>query len=284
MPETEKREPVVWLDGVSLPASEALVPALTPGWLQGFGLFETIGVREGRPFALERHLRRLERGAGRLGLPPPPPEVLRGAVRSVIEENRLTEALVRVTVSAAGVPAPGAPPSVQVLAHSRPLPDASKPLKLASVPWRRNEFSVLGGLKTVCYAENSLALEWARRRGAEEALFLNTSGDVCEGSATNLFLVRNGQVITPWLDSGCLPGVTRGLVLEICGKTGVPCVERAVTPADVAAAEEAFVTSSGRGAQPVEAVDGIVFRRAPGPVTVALRRELANLWKNTSEP
>ena len=156
-------------------------------------------------------------------------------------------------------------------------------IALVTVPWRRNEFGVLSGLKTTSYAENPAALDWARLRGGGEALFWNTGGDLCECAMSNLFLVRRGQVITPSLGSGCLPGVTRALTLDLCLAADIPYVERAVAPVELADAEEIFITSSIRGVQPVCEVDARAVL-SPGAVTSLLRRELLALRETSADP
>ena len=132
---------------------------------------------------------------------------------------------------------------------------------LATVPWARNERSAVAGAKTTSYAENVVALAYAHERGADEALFLDTRGNVCEGTGTNVFWVRDGRIVTPALSTGCLAGVTRALVVEWCG------AEEVETDLDeLASAAEVFLTSSTRDVQAVRAVDGVTLP-APGPVT-----------------
>ena len=126
------------------------------------------------------------------------------------------------------------------------------------VPWRRNEHAATAGAKTTSYAENLIALTAATRAGAGEALFVNTAGELCEGATSNLFCVLDGVAITPPAGSGCLLGVVRSLVLAWCPEV----VERPLGPADLALADEIFLTSSLRDVQPVRLVDG---RRPGGP-------------------
>ena len=270
----------VWLNGVLLPEREALVPAMDQGWLTGCGVFETLGVWNGRPFALTRHLARLEQSAGRLKIPVPDADRLRAALVAVTAENRLENARVRITLTA-GAADRGVLP--QVLVSACAVTPPADEIALVTVPWRRNEYGALSGIKTTAYAENPAALDWARLRGGGEALFWNTGGDLCECAMSNLFLVRRGQVITPSLGSGCLPGVTRALTLDLCLTAGIPYVERAVAPIELADAEEIFITSSIRGVQPVCAVDSRAVL-SPGPVAGLLRRELWRLRETADDP
>ena len=132
---------------------------------------------------------------------------------------------------------------------------------VAVCPWVRNERSAVAGLKTTSYAENVVALAWAMERGCTEALLANTRGELCEGTGTNVFVVLDGRLVTPPLDSGCLAGVTRELLLEV-----VDAAEEPIQLTSLADAEEVFLTSSTRDLQPVHALDGSALP-APGPVT-----------------
>ena len=130
------------------------------------------------------------------------------------------------------------------------------------VPWPRNERGALSGLKTTSYGENVRALAYAAERGGGEAIFANTVGQLCEGTGTNVFVVRGGRLLTPPLSSGCLAGVTRALVIEWAG------AEEEDLPLDaLAGAEEAFLSGTTRDVQPIRNVDGAALPAAPGPVT-----------------
>jgi branched-chain amino acid aminotransferase len=136
--------------------------------------------------------------------------------------------------------------------------------QVATVPWVRNERSAVAGLKTVSYADNVVALAAAHRRGADEALLANTRDELCEGTGTNVFVVVDGELVTPPLSSGCLAGITRSLVL------GTSDVRERPLPFDVLTrVEEAFLTSSTRGVHPVATIDGRVLPDAPGRLTLA---------------
>jgi branched-chain amino acid aminotransferase len=133
------------------------------------------------------------------------------------------------------------------------------------VPWVRNERSAVAGLKTTSYAENVVALAYAKQRGAIEAVFANTRGELCEGTGSNVFVVRAGVVWTPPLDSGCLAGVTRALAVEWCREDGIEVREEAM-PLDVLReCDEVFITSSTKDVLPIDRVDDRIV--APGQVT-----------------
>jgi branched-chain amino acid aminotransferase len=139
-----------------------------------------------------------------------------------------------------------------------------------TVPWTRNERSAVVGIKTTSYAENVRALAAARDRGASEALFANTLGHLCEGTGSNVFVVVDGQPITPPLTTGCLAGVTRALVLE-----SSHVVEQDVPFEVLQSADEVFLTSTGRDVQPVHQIDD--RRLDPGPVTARVAAAFSNL-------
>lgn len=241
------------------------------GFTVGDGVFETIQVVDDVPFALTRHLARLTTGATLLGLLAPDDDVLRGAVAAVLDGAGLGLGRLRITYTAGPAPMGSgrgdAPPTLLVTAAAATPQPASA--SVARVPWVRNERSAVAGVKTVSFAENVVALAHARASGADEAVFGNTLGNICEGTGTNIGYVVDGQARTPSLASGCLPGVTRALMLEWCDV--VECDE----PLSVLdEASEIFLLSTTRRVQPVHALDGRRFD-APGPVTSAVMRAWA---------
>lgn len=259
----------LWVDGRFVPEDEPSVSALDHGLTVGDGVFETLKVVAGQPFALTRHLDRLERSAAGLGLPQPDREQVRhgcDTVVSTLDSDQLHR--LRITYTAGrgplGSDRTGARPTLVVAAS--PAPRWSEGTALALAPWPRNEHSPLTGLKTTSYADNVVALAWAKERGAGEAMFVNTAGRLCEGTGSNVFVVVDGQVLTPPLSSGCLAGVTRALVLEWCGAVEADLPGDALTTAD-----EVFITSSTRDVQAVIAVDSREL--AAGPITRQVSEE-----------
>jgi branched-chain amino acid aminotransferase len=152
------------------------------------------------------------------------------------------------------------------------------------VPWSRNEHGATVGLKTISYAENVRALAHARARGAGEALFRNTRSELCEATGSNVFCVVDGLVQTPDAASGCLLGVTRALVLELCVRLGIPAVETTLAGDALRHADEAFLTSSTREVQAIGEVDGSPFAPVPGPVTSRLAAAFTDLVQSASDP
>ena len=156
-------------------------------------------------------------------------------------------------------PAGVEPATIIVLGPAR---DAAADCDVVTVPWPRNERGALAGVKTTSYAENVVALAYARERGAVEGIFGNLAGNLCEGTGTNVFAVVGGHLVTPPLSSGCLAGVTRGLLVEWAG-----AAEEDVPLSALAGAGEAFLTGTSRDVQPIRRVNGIELPSCPGPVT-----------------
>ncbi|MBW3537281.1 MAG: aminodeoxychorismate lyase [Actinobacteria bacterium] len=254
----------VWIDGRVCNEDEARVSPFDHGLLTGDGVFETVRAYDGHAFALDRHLDRLKASAGGLGMEVPAFDKLRGAVSEVLAANDLHDARIRITLTGGRSPlgsvrgGDGPLVIVAAAAHTEYEPDVS----VAIAPWPRNERSPLAGLKTTSYAENVVALAWARENGAGEAIFTNLAGNLCEGTGTNLFLVADNRLVTPPLSSGCLAGVTRALVLE-----AVEVDEVDVPPSALTEATEAFLTSTTREVHPIRSVGGSPLPQCPGPRT-----------------
>ena len=182
------------------------------------------------PFAWTRHLARLRVSADGLGLAVPTLTELREAADAVLRANDLTEARLRITVTG-GVAAArlrarrrSADRVRRSRSRSSPRPDAD----VVIAPWTRNENGALAGLKTISYAANVRALAYAHERGAGEAIFANTQGNLCEATGSNVFVVRDGVLVTPPATAGCLLGVTRALILELAREVGIAAEERDV--------------------------------------------------------
>ena len=274
--------PWVWLDGDLVAAAEARVSPFDHGLLVGDGVFETVRVYGGQPFAWTRHLDRLAHSASGLGLVVPDRGALRTAADAVLAANGHAEARLRITVTGGVAPLGSergdAGPTV-IVATGEITPGPAS-IRVVVVPWVRNDRGATAGLKTTSYAENVRALAYAHERGAGEAIFANTRDELCEATGSNVFVVRDGVVTTPPGASGCLLGVTRALVLEL----GVPIVEAALPLGALRDADEAFLTSTTREVQPIAAVDDRELPAVAGPVTTELASRFTDLVVRDLDP
>ena len=262
----------VWVDGTLVGADTPAVSAVDHGVTVGDGAFETAKIDRGVPFAVTRHLRRLDRTIAGLGLPAADHDRIREGIEAVLDGEPIEFGRLRFTVTGGRGPLGSDRHDsdlthiVTAVPHARPEQHGA----VVTVPWVRNERAATAGLKTTSYADNVIALARAKEQGALEAIFANTRGELCEATGSNVFVVVDGVVRTPPLDSGCLAGITRELVLEWCAADGLEVVEEAL-PLDVLTrASEVFITSSIKDVFPVSAVDGRALP-APGPVTTAVR-------------
>ncbi|MGH8777159.1 MAG: aminotransferase class IV [Jiangellaceae bacterium] len=274
-----------WVGGRLVDESEAVVSVFDHGLTVGDGVFETVKVVDGVPFALRRHVERLARSAAGLDLPRPDVDRVREGCAAVVAQAPAGLHRLRITYTAGVAPlgsgrGDAEPTLVVAMAPMGRWPDTAT---VALVPWPRNERGALTGLKTTSYGENVVALGHARRLGAGEALFADTQGRLSEGTGSNVFVVVDGRLLTPSLASGCLAGVTRVLLLEWTDATETDL------PADVLdEADEVFLASTTRDVQAVSAVaykDRVrTIPGAPGPVTREAAAAFAKRSQEDPEP
>jgi len=271
----------VYLNGELVTAEQAALPALDRGLLYGYGLFETMRSYGGRVFRLAEHYRRLEAGAEMLAIPVPLTlAALEEAVDATLARNGLAGAYVRLTVTAGPGGDGGNASAILFAREVTEYPPELRESGMAAVvsAVRRNETSPLARVKSLNCLDNLLAREEARRSGAGEALLLNTRDFVAEGAASNVFLVRDGTLITPGVEAGALPGITRQAVLELAGEEGIEVVETSLALPGLAGAGEAFLTNSVMEVMPLVSVDGRpVGPGRPGPLTERLARRYRDL-------
>lgn len=278
----------VWVDGLLVPARAAVLSAFDRGFLLGDGVFETVRVYEGRILELPLHAARLAASAAALEIPLPDDveSRLRVAIAELLAADELIEPAlevsVRVTVSRGPVASrnllpPDETTPVMLVQAWRVAPPPARVLEdglhLAISSVRRDPASPLAMVKTTSRAEFVYARLEARRRGADDALFLTTDGHLAEATTSSLFLVRGGELATPALACGILAGTTREWLLGWGAGVGLRVAEAWLTPDDLFAAEEAFLASSVAGALPVTRVDGrSIGTGRPGPWTGRARR------------
>lgn len=267
--------PEIWLNGRFVAAEDAVVSVFDRGFRTGEGVFETFRSYGGHVFRLDAHLDRAYDGAATLGFTPPDRDQVRAAVTATAQRRhervpgdavlRLTMTPGRIDPSTAFPGRPVGDPTVVVSAHPLEVDPSihEHGVAVATVPYARE----LPHVKAVSYLAASLARAQARAAGAAEALL--TDGDhVLEGAGSNVFVVREGTLLTPPVDQGILDGVTRRVVLEVARAGGVPVTERALTLDEVKGADEVFLTATTREVVPVVRVDGDrVGSGRPGDLT-----------------
>lgn len=276
----------IWVNGQMASLNQPHVPADDHGVIVGDGAFETLLVVSSRghrqAFAVRRHLERLRHSAAVMHLDCPyHDDDLRNAISQCLAAAP-GAGLVRITVTSGGGPLGSGrgkgPGSTMVIAGQAP-PAYSPGAAVAVMPFPRNERSVLAGVKTTSYAENVLALRLANKRGASEAIFADTQGRLSEGTGSNIFWIDQNTLHTPPLDTGCLAGVTRSLVMELLD------VNETYLPVDeLASVNETFLTSTTRSVQSIGSVDGNAVPVVDGPLTRKATAAMADLIATNIDP
>ena len=271
----------VSIDGRVGSPEEVTLKVTDNGFVFGDSAYETLRTYGGRPFELDRHLVRLRRTIGLLGFDlRTSDDEIKARIDACLSFAGNAESYLRVIVSR-GVGDMSyrferiAAPTMAI--YVKPLEPQSEALyekgaAAVFVSIRRNPVEALNpAMKASNLLNNALAAREAYAKGAFEALLLNTRGEVAEAAGSNVFMVKDGLLLTPPLSAGILEGITRGITLEIAAKTGAPCEERVLYPEDLRTADEAFLTSSLKEIAPVTTLDGAtVGDGRPGPVTRAL--------------
>ena len=271
---------MIYLNGWILPLEEARISPVDHGFTVGDGVFESLITYQGKPFAMRQHWERLVRSAGVMGLAVPSLEELTEATNELISANNVQHGRIRITLTGGEAPLgseKGSNPQTTLVIASMELPQRPPLAKVITVDWTRNERSALTQVKSTSYGENVVALSAAKAAGAQEAIFANTKGELCEGTGSNIFLIRGGQIHTPALSSGCLAGVTRGLVLECCERLGFSVDESPLPLNSLFNADEAFLTSTYREIQPIAQVNDHSMPIAPGVITTRLQAAFQEL-------
>ncbi|WP_062212527.1 aminotransferase class IV [Demequina oxidasica] len=286
---------VVWVNGAIVNADAPILTATDHGLTVGDGVFETMAVVDGRPFALTRHIARLAYSAQRMGIDVADAEYIREGV-SAVRDAAATGArpfdVTRMRLTLVSGPGPMSslrgegPGSLIVIGTDAP---AAKRCRAVRAPWVRNERSAIAGVKSTSYAENVVMAHFAAGKGADEAIIANTHGHLCEGTATNIFIEVDEEILTPPLASGCLPGITRGLALEWGARAGLPIRAAEVGELDMSVLERvregtafAAVSSSTRRVQVLDTLDGVALGR--GPLLTRLSRIFDEFASDNPDP
>jgi branched-chain amino acid aminotransferase len=259
-----------------LPVAEVRLSPGQAGLLNGWGLFTTVRIYEGIPFAFERHWKRLQRDAERTHCPFPFEEsVVRGQLGEVLRANHVREGAARVYMIYNQVGFWRSDedfPGVDLLVCSADLPSYREPARLGLREHGRNAASPLAGVKVTSWLDNVWNYYEAQQAGFDEVVLLNERGEVAECTAANIFCVKGGRVATPPVSAGCLQGITRSVLLEIGAGVGAPVEERILRPEDLYAADEVFISSTNRSMLGVSEVNGHAIAAAPGVVTLKLEK------------
>ena len=258
-----------------LDAHQKSLSAGQVGVMNGWGVFSTLRVQEGVLFAFERHWERMQRDAARMHVPfPADRHSVRTRLMRLIEANSAWNATLRIVVvrNHGGLfQGPDLVREYEVIAFTADLNPWGTSVKLAIKPFGRYAQNEFAGTKVLSWAQNLTWYEEAHQRGLDEMILLNERGEVCECTSANLFIARGSEVFTPPLNSGCLPGVTRALLLEEIRVPGISAAEKTLLPKDLEESDQVFITSTTRDFLPVSHIEGLKVRSG-GDVVAALTR------------
>ena len=285
----------IYIDGKYCDESAAKISVFDHGLLYGDGIFEGIRAYNGRVFKLEEHIERLFCSAKSILLTiPMTRSEMRKAVVETCRRNKLRDGYIRLVVTR-GVGTLGLNPnrcknsSVIIIAGKIQLypPELyQKGMEIVTVPTMRNPHSALSpAIKSLNYLNNVLAKIEANNAGCEEAIMLNTDGFIAECTGDNVFIVKQGRLVTPPLSAGALYGITRLVVLEIAADSGLEVRELNLTRHDLFNADECFLTGTGAELVPIVKIDGrVIGNGKPGAVTQKLVTQYRALTKVSGEP
>ena len=275
----------VFHNGRVLPLPEVRLSPGQAGLLNGWGVFSTVRIYRGRPFEFDHHFDRLERDALRISLPLPyMRRQVHDAVLELLRANQVGDGCMRIYFinnQAAIWASDEGLPEVDCLMYTVDLPERVGPVKLALQPNGRHASHPLAGTKVTSWLHNVWTVEKAHQRGFEDAILLNEFGHVTECTAANLYIVKEGQVSTPPLSSGCLAGVSRLLLEQLAPKVGIPIHERDFNADELYSADEVFISSTTRQVQAVEQIEDVRFSDVPGPMTQRLAQIFAEYVKES---
>jgi branched-chain amino acid aminotransferase len=260
-------------DGI-IPLPEAHLSPGQMGLLMGWGVFTTLRIYEGRPFAFDRHWARMSHDAERLGMILTyEQEAVRRAVTRLAEANDRREAMARVSFvkNQGGLWAQaGNCPETDLVIFTRELVRWPAVHRLRLEPHAIYSAARLAGVKMLSWVQNAALLEQAHAEGFDDVLLLNERGQIVECTSANVFLVRGGKVLTPPLSAGCLPGVTRDVLREVVPGAGFEFLEENLTPEDFSSAAEVFISSTTREVAAVGNIDSQWLYHAPGKITTKI--------------
>lgn len=268
----------VWIDGKFYEKEHAKISVYDHGLLYGDGVFEGIRVYSGRIFECDAHLRRLFDSARAIRLTPPrTAEEIKSAMEATVKTNNFTDCYIRLVITRGpgylGLNPNKCPtPTVFIIAdtielYPQEMYEKGMSLITSSVI-RMHPNSLSPRIKSLNYLNNILAKIEAVDAGVPEAVMLNHEGNVAECTGDNIYIVRGGQVQTPCTSDGILEGVTRRVMIELCGRLSIPCLEKTLQRLDLYIADECFLSGTAAEVVPVTRIDGrTIGAGAPGPIT-----------------
>jgi len=259
-----------------IPIEQARLSPGQAGLLNGWGLFTTLRIFQGEAFAYERHWRRLEKDAVRIRLPFPfDPAQVRRHLSELLAANQVVEGTARIYAiyNSVGFWQSDEPrPPVDLILCTAGLPAHAEQARLNVAAHGRHAASPLAGVKTTAWLTNVWHLAEAQKAGWTEVIMLNERGEVSECTSANIFCVKGGAIFTPPLSSGCLEGVTRGVLIDIAPRAGLQIIERTLTPEDLYSSDEVFITSTNRTLLGVSEIAGHKYSLVAGPLVQKLER------------
>lgn len=276
-------EELTYVNGEILPASMAVIPVTDRAVLYGDSVFETIRAYGGRPFRLDRHLARLYEGCRLMRIRVPfEARYISLALAELLEASGLDtgrDAYVRITITGGQTDGPGGlvrpcEPGLFIIAHPYVPPsedDYQRGITLAISGIKRNVSSPLSGMKSGCCMDAVFAKQEAKDRGFDDAVMLTTAGNIAEGTTWNIFVVKDGELLTPNMGCGFLPGITRETIIELGLQEGIRVREITEGYETLLAAEEAFASGSTVEIMPVRRIGSHLMTFCPGPVTQGIR-------------
>lgn len=257
-------------------AGEKLTSPGQVGLLNGWGVFSTLRIADGVPFAFERHWARMRRDAQKMHVPfPDDAGSFRDGLMRLVEANGAENATLRVVVvrnQGGPFEGPAIDRKYDLIAFTTGLTAWPASVALALKPDARHAKSEFAGTKILSWSFNLTWNEEAHNRGFDEVVLLNERGEVSECTSANIFAIEGNQVWTPPLSSGCLPGVTRAILLEEIQVPGIHIGEKTLLPADLEKADRVFITSTTRDVLPVREIETVRVQQGGESVLTALQQ------------
>ncbi|MEA3241146.1 MAG: aminotransferase class IV [Pseudomonadota bacterium] len=240
-------DPLIFLNNRYMNAAQAAISPFDPGFMYGDGVFETIRLYQGIPFMLDLHQQRLEQGLRLLNITKPEMiEKLPDIIFHLGSRNHLqnTHGMSKIMISRGQEPTNPTHVVQATAIDMEAIKNRQQGMQAIILPWKRDAANPLLQIKSMNYLENIYGRKMASQQGVDEGIFLNQNGELCEGTFSNLFLVGDNFIVTPPVEAGLLPGITRGAIIDCCRLIGIDCREDRLIPADISQFQGGFLSSS----------------------------------------